>query len=298
MADIDILDPLALTFLRRFPDDASVILAGQPVATLLAVLDQGLADDPPEKLAGVLNALQPGQAADVVAAWPMERIGRIHEALDDQSLGEIFGLLSAVTAKRLLEALPRRRAVAVRRFLGHPTGSVGRHMQGRALTLPDRMDVSEARAQLRLAGPAPGEVAFLLDAQRRVSGYVRLAELAGAEPETPLVALSRALPARLKTGQTLHAVRELPAWRELSQLPVLTPQGRFAGVLSQAALLGPLLADREGEAGMEAGARADTAGELLRGLLLIAETVWIPLARLFAAAAGDQRRADRPPRPE
>ncbi|MCB1734065.1 MAG: hypothetical protein H6981_05920 [Gammaproteobacteria bacterium] len=278
------LNPLAVAFVTDHPHEAAAVLALHPPATLAETLHDTLAAKDFRGLGVTLCALPPAIASDVLVAWPTPSLGKALAALNDDELAGLLGIPGAATRKRLLDALPKRRAVLLRRLLAYPPGSIGQAMQSRALTLISGTTVKDAQQLFKQESLPLSESAFVLDAGRRVLGIVPLPALAGAPETEEIDRLMQPSPVHLKALQGVYSVRELSAWNTHPRLPVLNAQGRFVGVLTHAAALGQVMQD-------EAGARVnqDPSAELIGGLLQVAEALWIPLARLFAAAAGDTR---------
>lgn len=278
------LDPLAAAFVADHPHEAVAVLAMHSPTVLAEVLHDTLQETDFRGLGVTLCALPPAIAADVLSAWPVIGLAKALAALNDDELAGLLGIPGAVTRKRIIDALPARRAMVLRRLLAYPPGSVGQCMQSRALTLISGTTVKAAQQMLKQDSLPLSESAFVLDAQRRVLGVVPLPALSGAAESEQIDPLMQAAPLSLKAAQSVFAVRELSVWNSHPRLPVVNAQGRFIGVLTHAAALAPgMLDDAPGRI------QQDPGEELIGGLLQVAEALWIPLARLFAAAAGGTR---------
>lgn len=271
------INPFTLAYLARYPQEAAQTLSSGDAGSIADLLTRSMPPLTAQQVGALLAALPTASGGDGLASLPADIAGAVLSTLPVPEIAELLTPLSAVTTRRLLSTLRPVEVTAVRRLLSYAPDSVGKRMRTRAAILTEGIKVAAARAMLpsgRMDTPA---VAFVLDNQRRVSGMVLLQEIAAAANETDLDALIRPAPPVLRANQRLEEVRSLPLWREHRYLPVVGAQNRFLGVLEHADLI-EALAEPE-----FAAREPDT--DPVDVLLGVAETVWIPLARVFGKAA-------------
>lgn len=271
------IDPFALAYLAQYPLEAAQILPTSDVPTVAKLLGESMPPLRAEQIGALLAALPTSTGADILALLPKDIAAAVLPTLSVPEIAEIVTALSAVTSRRLLSVLRPAELAAVRRTLNYATGSVGKHMQTRTIVLPKGISVAEARTRLPGGGEDGPEVAFILDNRRHVRGIVPLNKIAAASDAINLDVLILPAPPTLKASQQLNEVRKLPHWREHRYLPVVGMQSRFLGVLERADLFA---------ASLDTTSPADDPDtDPIDILLDIAETIWIPLVRLFGRTA-------------
>lgn len=271
------LGPLALAYLAQYPLEAAQLLPASDARTVANLLAESIPSLRAEQVGAVLAALPTSSGADILALLPADIAAAVLPTLTIDEIAEIITPLSSVTTRRLLSTLRPAELAAVRRTRSYAPDSVGKHMQTRTIVLPKGISVAEARTKLPTDSENGPAVAFILDGRRHIRGIVPLHKIAAASNETSLDSLIQPAPPAIKASQHLNEVRELPFWREHRYVPVVGVQNRFLGVLERADMF---------EASLDANTHVqDPDTDPIDILLAIAETVWIPLARLFGTAA-------------
>lgn len=173
----------------------------------------------------VLEAMEPGMAADLVAALPTHEV------------------------QHVLEQIRAARATELQRLLAYPHASAGRLMTTHALLLDPEGTIAAAVGKMRrmlLEGHRIVEMAYVVDTPVEddppvVGGAVPIGKLLAADPadlvqdlvQTPLVSV--------RPETDLHTVAELMHSSRLQALPVLDAEGRLLGVIQMADVLDRLL---------------------------------------------------------
>jgi Mg/Co/Ni transporter MgtE len=269
--------PFAIAYLAQYPQEAAQLLAGADAETIASLLTESTSRLKIEQLGAILIALPSPIGADSLALLANDIAAAVMPTLSAAEIAELVAHLPAATTRRLLSSLRPAGLAAVRRTLSYAPDSVGKRMQTRAAELPEGISVAAARAMLPSGRKDAPAIAFVLDSKRHVRGLVTLHEIAAANDVMSLDTLIRPAPPALKATQRLKEVQKLALWREHQYLPVVSVQDRFIGVLERTDLL-------EAMVDMSSPAN-DQETDPIGVLLAIAETVWVPLARLFGAAA-------------
>lgn len=142
--------------------------------------------------------------------------------------------LPAKVANRLVRQLSPETQASVAIMLGYEQGSVGRILSAALVSVRQSATVAEALAKVPesvLRAEHLGTV-FVLDADRRYEGLVRLANLVRARPETPVNELVESTEVLAHaTEDAAEAARRLQR-RDLDALPVVDGEGRLIGALT------------------------------------------------------------------
>jgi magnesium transporter len=235
----------------------------------------------PYEVASLLEGEPPEATAHVLAAWDPARSTALLERLTLEAAAEVLARLDADTARVVLSALdPARTAILLARLdesvrrdrlalvgastaaeiqalLEYPPDSAGRLMDVEALMLRPDATADFALARLRAARRRRVHDVFVVDADGRLTGVVRVQDLATAEPETRLDSLTQPPGAFVLPVASREEVVELFAERPLSSLPVLDVDGRLLGVVRHAAVVAAAEAEATADIQTMVGASAE-----------------------------------------
>lgn len=235
----------------------------------------------PDEVAGILEKEPPEATAHMLAAWDAARSTALLERLTPEVAAQVLARLDAETARAVLPALdPARTAVLLARLdddvrrdrlalvapstaaeiqalLRYPADSAGRLMDVAALTLRPDATAADALARLRSARGRRVHDVFVVDADGRLTGVVRVQDLATAEPDTRLDALTQPPAGFVLPVASREEVVELFAERPLSSLPVLDVDGRLLGVVRHAAVVAAAEAEATADIQTMVGTSAD-----------------------------------------
>jgi magnesium transporter len=125
----------------------------------------------------------------------------------------------------------------LRELLAYPDATAGRLMD--PVISPVRNDLTVAETLVRLKGIRRRGLRelFVVDAQDRLAGRVEIQELAVAEPGAPLASLIRPPLAVAQALDPREEVVEILQQHPITELPVVSTDGRFLGLIRQAALV-------------------------------------------------------------
>jgi len=235
----------------------------------------------PYEVAGILEEESPAATGHLLVAWDAARSSTLLERLTPDVAAQVLARLDADTARAVLPALdPARAAVLLARLdddlrrdrlglmapsdaaeiqelLQYPADSAGRLMEAAAVTLRPDATAAVALARLRAARARRVHDIFVVDGDGRLTGVVRVQDLATADPETRLDALTQPPGGFVLPVAPREEVVELFAERPLSSLPVLDVGGRLLGVVRHPAVVAAAEAEATADIQTMVGASAE-----------------------------------------
>lgn len=223
---------LTLAFLSNHAMEAARVIETLPSTDAAALF----AEIPARVGAPVLAAMLPPAAARVLGALADEQALALLNACGTQAAVAMLRHVAEPRRTQQIAGLATVNAVAARVLLGFPEDAVGAWTDPEVIALPLNAQVAAALERLQ-QGPEPADDAvYLLDAERRMCGYVALRTLVRAPGSMPLANLARPAPAPLSAMMPIAAAAGVPAWERVICLPVVDRAERLVGVLRRAAL--------------------------------------------------------------
>lgn len=212
------------------PADLANFVAGLAPKDAWAVLDLL----PVERQATVFGYLGTDFQVDLAETAPRAKLARVVTEMNSDERADLFKELSDEQQAALLPALAQAEREDIRRMASYREGTVGAIMTSDYATLTKDLSASEALAKLRREAPDKETIyrAYVVDADRRLIGSVRLQEL--------IVAPSRAQVGDIMERNTLaipvtedqeEAARRIARYDVLA-LPVVDPEGRLVGIIT------------------------------------------------------------------
>jgi magnesium transporter len=137
----------------------------------------------------------------------------------------------------LLQSVDAQVAQELREVLAYPEGTAGRIMDPVIHPYRAALSVGEALARLRTTRRRGLRELFVVDDTGRLTGRVEIQDLAVAEDAKPLAEIVRPI---LALAQDLDPREDVVATLQqqpITELPVISAEGRFIGVIRQAALV-------------------------------------------------------------
>jgi CBS domain-containing protein len=168
-----------------------------------------LEDRSDEEVAQVLARMEADDAADLVADLPEERREGIVE---------------------LLPAVQRRR---VRALLGYDAATAGGLMSPEFVCVYTQATQAEVLERIRLSRSSAEALAriYVMNAGKRLTGSVALADLLRADPELRIVDIA-GVPQRVRPDADLEEVSRLMTDYDLTVVPVVDEEERLLGVVT------------------------------------------------------------------
>jgi magnesium transporter len=202
-------------------------LPAEDQAVLLRILPHALAAD-------VFEHLDHEDQERLLLALGNEQVARILNEMEPDDRTALLEELPAAATQKLLNLLsPDERKVAVT-LLGYPEDSIGRRMTPEYVAVNRDWTVAEVLAHLRQVGRQRETLnqLFVVDAQGRLVGAVRLRNLVVSEMETPVSALLDPQPISLRASDDQEAAVEAFKKYDRTVLPVLDSSGVLVGVVT------------------------------------------------------------------
>jgi magnesium transporter len=230
-------------------------------APALAALTQRYFADHPHEAARRLEPLPPADIASLlgtqparIAARPWRRLppdiaqavlARMDDATVRIFLGDAPAAASAAvlaqcdqeTRERTLALLDLPDARELRELLAYPDATAGRLMDPVISPVRHDLTVEETLSRLRGIRRRGLRELFVVDAEDRLAGRVEIQELAIADRAAPLASLIRPPLAVVQALDPREEVVEILQRQPITELPVIGADGRFLGVIRQAALV-------------------------------------------------------------
>lgn len=228
MAEADVL---SIAFMRGHPPEAARVLeALEPAqaAELLALVPARLA-------APVFAAMLPNAAARSLAGLDDDKALALLGAIGTQPLVAALRHVPDARRSTLLAGLPTAAALASKMMLGYMQDSVGAWTDVDVLALPSSTQATDALERVRLVETSLQRV-LATGPERRFEGWVLLSALLRAPPGATLASIMTRPQAVLSAQMPLAGALAHPGWERASTLPVVESGGRLVGVITRDAL--------------------------------------------------------------
>jgi magnesium transporter len=220
-------------FLLDHPFEASLRLEAMPVAEAAGLL----AELPPLAAVRTWQALSSDAARAVLERLPRDFALRVLTDAEPAASAAALAQLEAEPREALLGALEPQVAFDLRQLLAYPAEAAGRLMDRHVSPLRGTLLVAEALDRLKASKRHGLRELFVLDEAGKLSGRVEIQDLAVAEKTQPINALARPLTAAVQELDPREEVVSLLQRHALTELPVINVEGKFVGVIRQAALV-------------------------------------------------------------
>lgn len=205
-----------------------------------------LIDVPPEDEGVVFRVLPREVAAVVFSYLPLDRQQELVESLGNAQVAGILSEMTPDDRTRLLEELPAETTRQVveklapeqlriaRTLLGYPEGTAGRYMTPQYVSLRADMTAAEALEHVRRTGRGKETLAilYIVDANGKLLGELRLGMLVLADPSTKVVEIEDRPVIAIEATQTGHEVVTAFEKYDRVALPVVDTQGHMLGIIT------------------------------------------------------------------
>jgi magnesium transporter len=262
----------------------------------VAEFSEGLDDG---ELWRMLDALPVERQAEIFAYYTMPRQVELVKAADRQHLGPLLEWMAADNRDDLLrelepelveEILPlvaKAERHDIRMLLSCPEDSAGALMTTEYASLPADITAGEAVTRLRSQAPNSESIYYIyvLDAERKLVGFVSLRDLILAKPTALVSDLMQRDPISVRLDEPREQVVEKLARFDFIAIPVVDEHNRLVGIVTHDDVLDAVRQDATDDA--QRIAAIAPLGESYLEAALVSMTwkrgVWLTI--LFATAA-------------
>ena len=224
---------LASEALRRYPDEAGRFLESASPEDGAALLESL----PAATAVEVLKRLSSETASRLIVSLSAESVPAVLRALDPSIAVALLNRLEPEPRERLLTSLDSRTATELRELSSYPPNCAGGLMDSRVLALRPETTVEQTLTKLRAFRDRRVRRVYVIDPSRRLSGSVRLQDLAMARPSQRLDELLDPRVIAVADTASREEVLEVLSRSRLSSLPVVDFDGRIVGVIRDDVLL-------------------------------------------------------------
>lgn len=204
---------------------------------------EALHDHSTDVIGPVFSYLAPDFAADILVAMPSEKARDVISDLPPNDAVRILSVLDPQTRDRFLSLVERAISDELSTLLGYPPNSAGQLMETRIRYFRDSATVASTLDRLREARAQASRSLFVVDSDNRLSGRVRIQELAIAAPDSLLKDSSEPIVATVSPVSSRDEVVELLERHKLVDLPVVDVDGRLLGLIYNRTLIQALQED-------------------------------------------------------
>ncbi len=280
-------------------------------AAAIAALNRRYLLDYPFEAAQRVEVMDAAEAAELLAEHPIDVILPVWQYLPLDVAETLLALLSAKTVRGVLTELEPSRSAAVlnrlgagqrdrylglldaqvakelRMLMSYPADTAGVLMDPRIVTFRGTIAVHEAENRLRAHKPRATRELFLVDAEGRLDARVEIQDLAVADPDQRLSALSRPIITAVQDLAPREEVIDKLEQFKLANLPVIDFAGHLVGVIHQERLVEALAQEASLDIQTMVGASKDERALSTPGFAVKKRLPWlqINLATAFLAAA-------------
>ena len=262
----------------------------------VADFSEGLDDG---ELWQLLDCLSVERQAEIFPYFSMPRQVELVKAADRAHLGPLLEWMAADNRDDLLreldpdlveEILPlvaKAERHDIRMLLSCPEGSAGALMTTEYASLPADITAGEAVARLRSQAPNSESIYYIyvLDAQRRLVGFVSLRDLILARPTALISDLMQREPINVRVEESSERVVEKLAKFDFLAIPVVDDHNRLVGIVTHDDVLDAVRQEATDDA--QRIAAISPLGESYLDAAIVSLTwkrgVWLTI--LFATAA-------------
>jgi magnesium transporter len=252
-------------------DDAAALLVAQPVHAAVRTW----------------QALGSDVARAVLEAVPDALARQLLTDSEPTASAAVLAQIEPDERERRLRALDPQIAQELRQLLEYTDDSAGRLMDTRVTALRAGLTVAEALARLRTVKRQGLRELFVVDDESRLTGRVEIQDLAVADEALPLRDITRGLIAAVQDIDPREDVVSVLQQQPITELPVVTSEGRFVGVIRQAALVAAIEQETSVDIQTMVGASRDERALSTPVFAVVKRLPWLQINLLtaFLAAA-------------
>ncbi|HNP64133.1 MAG TPA: magnesium transporter [Woeseiaceae bacterium] len=228
------------------PGPATALLDEHEVPAHAVDLAAWLEQLPQSSAIEYLVALPLAQRADTFGYLPLhvqveiarnmsrDELAQIITEMDADDRADLFNSLTAAEQQRLMRSLAQEEREDILRLSAHAEGTVGAIMTTDYATLSATMNAQDAIAALRRSAPEKETIyrSYVLDAQRRLMGSVRLHELILAADTTLVEDIMDSTPISVSVNADQEEAARMIAHYNFLAVPVVDSEARMVGIVT------------------------------------------------------------------
>lgn len=163
-----------------------------------------------------------------------EELAEIASQMASDSRVDLFNQLNPSEQQQLLQDLDEEQRDDVRRLSVYPEKTAGALMCSEYVTLAGNLTAKEAIEQLRREAPKKAAIyrSYIIDAEHRLIGVVRLHELILSSDETPISEIMDQDPVKMGLDDGQEDVARTINRYDLTTVPVVDSNNRLVGIVT------------------------------------------------------------------
>jgi magnesium transporter len=242
---------------------------------------------PVERQAEVFPYYSMSRQVELVKAGDRAHLGPLIEWMASDNRDDLLRELDPELVEEILPLVAKAERHDIRMLLSCPEGSAGSLMTTEYASLPADVTAGEAITRLRSQAPDSESIYYIyvLDAERRLLGFVSLRDLILARPTALVADLMQRDPIAVRVEEPREQVVEKLARFDFIAIPVVDDRNRLVGIVTHDDVLDAVRQEATDDAQRIGGIQP--LGESYLEAALVSMTwkrgVW--LAILFATAA-------------
>jgi len=248
-----VIEALSGKFMTNHPYSSARRLETLPTADIAEILGELSVSS----LLPIWRAIAPGRTDALLPLMPDDKAKALLEELESDHAAELLSRLEGNEQKRYLQLLRRGVAKELKMLLSYPPDTAGSMMDSRVTAFRPSTTVQEALDQLRARKRLRSHQLKLVDEVNRLVGTVEMTDLIVAESDQTLESLEKPIRAAvLPMDPREEVVAKLEEFK-LEEIPVVSLNGEFIGVIRHSALLDALKEDAVDSIGAMVGVSKD-----------------------------------------
>ncbi|MCF7689312.1 MAG: magnesium transporter [Cephaloticoccus sp.] len=189
----------------------------------------------PEQAADLLEHMADAQAVDILDGIDPDRAADILEELDSDAAADMLGELEDDEAEAILEEMEPAEAAEARELLRYDEDTAGGLMRSEFLAYPMSATVGDVTEDMRANAETytdyDVQYAYIVDAEKRTVGVLRLRDLLLSTPATPVTKIMLPDPLVVNHATRLDDLVRLFDEKQFVGFPVVDDLKRLIGVV-------------------------------------------------------------------
>lgn len=184
--------------------------------------------------AEVLGYLDRGMQVTLARSAPRARLAAVVTEMDADDRADLFNALTGDEQEALLPALAQAEREDIRRLAAYEEGTAGAIMTSDYAVLSPGLSARQALETLRLEAPDKETIyrAYVVDADRKLIGSVRLQDLILAAPSAPVETIMERETRAVRVDEDQEDVAKKIARYDVVALPVVDAGNRIVGIVT------------------------------------------------------------------